>query len=364
VTLVRACLLAVAGLMLATTAGSQTVLDTLFDKLRTATDPSAVQALEASEAEITAADAELRLVSARLLAQRTQLQREQQPVSSLLAGLALMAQRPPLLAIADQHSTDELVRVRILLDATLPVIRRRAAALSTQLDASARLEQQASSARDDLSRSRALLATRREQFAALEQRSLQLASSASRQSLRAGDVALASGETVASLESSASRSRSAWALASQVNAEDPAPPRPAPSESAGPKPPFPYQLPAVAPVVDGFGAVSDAGVRSRGVTLRTGRGAPVVAPAAGVVRFSGPFRSHDGVIIIDHGGGWSSLLVGVASTVQVGAHVGSGQPLGRALGPIEVELSRNGTRVSPALIAGSSAPLSNGTKSG
>ena len=44
--LLRACLLVVAGLMLATTAGSQTVLDTLFDKLRTATDPSAVQALE------------------------------------------------------------------------------------------------------------------------------------------------------------------------------------------------------------------------------------------------------------------------------------------------------------------------------
>ena len=42
----RACLLAVLGLMLATTAGSQTVLDTLFEKLRTATDPSAVQALE------------------------------------------------------------------------------------------------------------------------------------------------------------------------------------------------------------------------------------------------------------------------------------------------------------------------------
>lgn len=43
---VRACLAAVVGLMLATTAGSQTVLDTLFDKLRTATDPFAVQALE------------------------------------------------------------------------------------------------------------------------------------------------------------------------------------------------------------------------------------------------------------------------------------------------------------------------------
>jgi hypothetical protein len=36
-----------------------------------------------------------------------------------------------------------------------------------------------------------------------------------------------------------------------------------------------------------------------------------------------------------------------------------GQPLGRALGPLSVELSQNGRRMSPALIAGSSAPLSN-----
>jgi tetratricopeptide (TPR) repeat protein len=42
----RACLLAVLGVMLAATAGSQTVLDTLFEKLQTATDPTAVQALE------------------------------------------------------------------------------------------------------------------------------------------------------------------------------------------------------------------------------------------------------------------------------------------------------------------------------
>lgn len=325
---------------------------------------AAMQALEASEAQITAADAELRLASARLAAQRGELQREQQPVASLLAGLALMAQRPPLLAIADQHSTDELVRVRILLDATLPVIRKRAAALSAQLGESARLEKQASAARDGLSRSRQLLLTRREQFAALEQRSLRLASSAARQSLTAGDAALASGEDIATLQNDASRSRSAWALASQVNAGDAAPPRPAPPESAVPHIPFSYRLPVAAPVTDGFGAVSDAGIRSRGVTFRAARGAAVVAPGAGIIRFSGPYRNHDGVVIIDHGGGWASLLVGVASTLQAGTTVTAGQPLGRALGPVEVELSRNGTRVSPALIAGSSTPLSNAAKSG
>jgi tetratricopeptide (TPR) repeat protein len=46
VKILRACLATLLGVMLATTAGSQTMLDTLFDKLKTATDPFAVQALE------------------------------------------------------------------------------------------------------------------------------------------------------------------------------------------------------------------------------------------------------------------------------------------------------------------------------
>ncbi|MBV9528186.1 peptidoglycan DD-metalloendopeptidase family protein [Sphingomonas sp.] len=325
---------------------------------------AAVQALEASEAQITGADAQVRLISARLAAQRARLRQEQQPVSSLLAGLALMAQRPPLLAIADQHSTDDLVRIRILLGATLPAIRRRAAALSAQLGESTRLERQASAAREDLERSRILLTDRRRRLAALEQRSLQLAGSASSQSLTAGDAALASGEQAATLQRAEAGSRSAWALASAVAAADPAPPRPGAAASPSPRAPFAYQLPAVAPVVEGLGAVNGAGVRSRGLTLHTGRGAAVIVPAGGVVRFSGPYRSHDGVVIIDHGGGWASLLVGVAANLQPGTRVAAGEPLGRALGPIEVELSHSGTRVSPALIAGSSEPLSNGAEGG
>ena len=325
---------------------------------------AAVQALEASEAQITVANAQFQMISARLASQRARLQREQRPVSSLLAGLALMAQRPPLLAIADNHSTDDLVRIRILLASTLPVIRSRAAALSAQLGESTRLEQQASLARTSLGRSRQLLATRRQQLAALEQRSLQLASSATSQSLNAGDTALASGEQIESLQRTEASSRSSWALATALAAADPAPPRPSQGQGSALRPPFPYVLPAAAAVVEGLGAVNNAGVRSRGLTLQTARGAAVTAPAAGIVRFSGPFRSHDGVVIIDHGGGWVSLLVGVAANLQPGTRVAAGQPLGRALGPIEVDLSRNGTRVSPALIAGSSAALSNGSEGG
>jgi len=117
-------------------------------------------------------------------------------------------------------------------------------------------------------------------------------------------------------------------------------------------------------VIEGVGSVSESGVRSRGLTLRTPRGAQVSTPAAGIVRFSGPFRDFDGVMIIDHGRGWMSLLLNVSSALKAGDRVSVGQPLGRALGPLGVELSQNGRRMSPALIAGSSQSLSKGGKGG
>jgi murein hydrolase activator len=89
-----------------------------------------------------------------------------------------------------------------------------------------------------------------------------------------------------------------------------------------------------------------------------------MVPASGVVRFSGPYRSHDGIVIVDHGGGWMSLIVNVATPLKSGDKVRIGEPLGRALGPIGVELSQNGRRVSPALIARSSQTLSNAAKGG
>jgi len=47
-TALRTCFAALLGVMLATTAGSQTMLDTLFAKLQTATDPMAIQSLESA----------------------------------------------------------------------------------------------------------------------------------------------------------------------------------------------------------------------------------------------------------------------------------------------------------------------------
>jgi septal ring factor EnvC (AmiA/AmiB activator) len=333
-------------------------------KLR-AEQAASAQALEAAEARITAADMQLRIASDYVAAHRRQLAEQQRPVSSLLAGLAVMGRRPPLLAIADRGSSaDELVKVRILLDATLPVIRARTAKLSAELNEGKRLERSAAQARAEQISSRQNLVQRRQQFAALEQKAADLAARTGRQALSAGDVAISASENVESLRGSAGSVRAAAVLAAQLASDEAAPPRPASPEGVQSRPPFPYELPVAAPVTEGLGAVDASGVRSRGLTFASWRGTPVTAPASGTVRFSGPFRDYDGVLIIDHGGGWMSLIVNVSSGLHAGDKVQLGEPVGRALGPLDVELSQSGRRISPALIAGSSQNLSKAPKGG
>ena len=325
---------------------------------------AAAQAIEAAEARISAANARLQLASAYIAAHQQRLAAEQQPASSLLAGLATMARRPPLLVLADRGGTDELVKVKLLLDATLPVIRNRTAHLSAELAEGQRIRQTALDAREELERSRDNLAARRQRFADLEQKSIKQALASGGEALGAGDIAMAASENVENLRAQQVSGQSIRRVAEQLALEDPTPPSPFRPEAGPPRLPFAYQLPAAAPVTEGLASVNVSGVRSRGLTLDTAPGVAVTAPADGVVKFVGPFRDYDGVIIIDHGGGWLSLIVNVGSTLKVGDRVRLSDPIGRALGPLQVELSQNGRRISPAIIAGSSQSLSKASKGG
>ena len=325
---------------------------------------AAAQGIEAAEARISAAEARLRLASAYVSAHRQQLATEQRPVSALLAGLATMAQRPPILVLADRGGTDELVKVRLLLDSTLPVIRSRTGRISAELAQGQRLRQAALTARGELSKSRNELVQRRQRYAALEQKAVQQALASTGQAIGTGDLSMAAGESVERLREQQADSQSIRRVAAVLAGEAPAPLSPFRPEGTQPSTPFTYQLPAAAPIVEGMGSVNDSGVISRGIALATGRGTPLSAPADGTIKFAGPYRDYDGVLIIDHGGGWLTLIVNAASTLHAGDKVRLGDDIGRALGPLQVELSRNGRRISPALIAGSSQNLSKDAKGG
>jgi tetratricopeptide (TPR) repeat protein len=100
--LLRACLAAVAGLILSASVhaqnnGSSTMLDTLFAKLQTATDPSAIQSLEAAIWEqwtMVPGDAE------RQLMMRGIAEMEQQELQSALVTFTRLIDQAPELSEA------------------------------------------------------------------------------------------------------------------------------------------------------------------------------------------------------------------------------------------------------------------------
>ena len=323
---------------------------------------AAAAAIEQSEAEISATDAALRLARAQVLLGEERLARRRAPLAALLAGLATMGRQPPLLAMADGSSIDEMVRVRALLDATMPVIEQRSAALAADVAGRRRLAAAVNQARADLTAQRGKLAQRQREFATLEARAAERASALQGQAFNAGDRVLASGEALGEAGSAANERRAARATAAELVPLGLAPARPMRGDAPLPASDFAYSLPVDAPLLDGLGSVDRNGIASRGVRFAAVRGARIFAPAGGVVVFAAPYRGQDGLVIIDHGDGWTSLLLGVASDIPKGGKVRRGDPLGRALGPVGVELRRAGRPVSPAFIAASSVPLSNGAK--
>ncbi len=320
---------------------------------------AAAAAIEESEARIGESDARLRLAQAQVALAEQRLGRKRAPLAALLAGLVTMGRQPPILTLADQGSVDEIVRVKVLLDATMPVIQRRSAALQAELSDRRRLAQQADSARAALADGRAELAKRQQRFAELEAKAAERAQRLAGEAFGAGDRVLASDEALALTSSEAAARQQERQVASRLAQLDFAPPRPMRGDSALPPLDFGYSLPVEAPLLEGLGSVSRAGIASRGVKFATARGAPVIAPADGEVLFAAPYRGEDGIVIIDHPDGWTSLLLGISSAKPKGSKVRRGEFLGRALGPLGVELRRDGVPVSPALIAASSVPLSN-----
>ncbi len=315
---------------------------------------AAAAAIAAAEAQISAMDADLALREALVRAHQERLSAKQAPAAALVAGLVNLGRRPPLVSLADERDLSGMVRMRALLEVAVPRIRAESAGLSADLAASRKLAEEARSARRDLAEARASLAKRQQDFAALEARALDRAARLDAGALGADDRMTVAGEGAVSLGNQWEREVAARRLAQTLAALPDAPRRPFTPEQGGESPPFALTLPVDAPVTDGLGQVSASGIRSRGTTFASRAGMPVAVPADGTLLFAGPYRRHDGIVVIDHGNGWMSLLIGVRSSAAKGVRVVRGAPLGKALGPVTLELSINGRPRSAVLIAGPS----------
>ncbi len=312
----------------------------------------------AAEANLATASARVALVERLLTDQRAKLGRAQAPVARLLAALESLARRPTIVAVAQPGSVDDLVHVRAVLGSALPVVRQRTEAVRTELAETRRLQASATLAAKALADGRARLENDRIALATSEARHRQRSQSLGRGALSESDRALALGERARDLVDGMAATTNAKATAASLIALPGPIPRPIAPVTTPPAPPRGvYRTPVAGRLVTGFDEVSDAGVRSRGMTFATAPRARVVAPAAGTVRYAHRFRDYGTIVIIDHADGWTSLITGLASTTaKPGNRVTMGTTIGAASSEdprITVELRRRGRPVDVAALIGS-----------
>jgi septal ring factor EnvC (AmiA/AmiB activator) len=305
--------------------------------------------IEAAEADITASEARLRLVEQLRREQRARLAEQQAPLVRLTAALQTMARRPAALALVQPGSVDEVVHVRALLASTLPEIRARTAGLRAEVERGNELRRQADLAVAALTASREDLKRRRVALARFEDRQRARSQGLMETALNESDRALAFGERARELDALQGSRAFQDALRARLARLEPPPLRPV-NPPAGPAPNR-YVMPVEGRLVTGAGELSDAGVHARGLTLDVAAGAAVVAPAPGRIVYARAFRSWGQVVIIDHGGGWTTTLTNLAGlVVHAGDRVSRGDAVGRAAaaGHLSVELRHAGQPVAIA----------------
>lgn len=338
---------------------------------KTAREAAALAArIQSAEAQIAAAQASYSLAQQGRARLARSLANRREPLVRLTAALQTTARRPLTLSALQPGSLKELVYVRAVLDSAVPQIRARTATLRSDLEEGRTLERRARRALTTLRESERDLRVRRQELAALETRQRIASREARAVAAREDERALALAEDardldglISKLDDNAKLRRELAALPGpllrpdDLSAQTPLAEAPPQAESPVEPPvqtaaaPADFQLPVQGRTVTGFGETRNSGLRSKGLVLSPAAGAQVIVPASGRVAFSGPYEGFGQVVIIEHDGGWTSVVTGLArATVAVGERVIGGGPLGVAGDENEligVELRRSGEPVNP-----------------
>lgn len=319
--------------------------------------------VEEAQADIAAAAARIALVDRLLDDQQARLAVQQGPIARLVAALCSLALKPSAVSVMQPGSVSDLVHVRAVLGSTIPLVAAHTAGLRGDLDRTRRLRADAVLAAQSLVESRRRLETNRVALARLEAEHRLKSQDLSRTALAESDRAIGLGERARDLVDQMKATGDA-ATTGRALAQLAGPlPRPA-QPGEGPPMPLPWtttsapwRLPVTGKLITGFGEISDGGVTARGLTFAVAGEADVSAPAAGKVVFAGPFRDYGNVVIIDHGGGWTTLVSGLGTlSVRLNEAVGQGALIGAAQAGedrrITVELRRKGRAVDPVALTG------------
>jgi len=277
-------------------------------------------------------------------------------MSLLLGALQRLAVEPRETLVLGWRSPMETVVTAQLLGFALPPIEAKADRLRADLGEIADLRSQALRQRQDITRATTSLKTAREslqQLVALKA-SLRQTTEDERRAAAARVRALTEQaddlrELLAALPPTATpQAQDSAAFAAGIRLERPDDLKAFPTKRVGLAPPV------RGTVLIGFGDQALDGSSSHGVTFETQPEGQIVAPHDGQIVFRGPFRGYGEILIMEHPGGYHTLLAGLGrADVVVGQWLLAGEPIGVTESPrggkarLYVELRRNGRPIDP-----------------
>lgn len=320
--------------------------------------------IQATEADLSAAEARIALIEKLRTEQRLKLAQQQEPLTRLLAALQVFTRKPTALMLLQPGSTRDAVHLRAVLAHMAPILRKRTEGLRKEIARGAQLRGDAERAAALLDSTRDRLAEQRKELMGLAATHRTAADKLKGSALAEEDRAIALGEEARDItglmnrlnEDAGSRNRLANLPGPVLRPDNPAAAAAANDQAAPAVPELAYRLPVSGTLVSGLGDVSDTGVRSRGISIAPRGEALVVAPSSGRVVFAGPFKGYGRIVILDHGGNWTSLVTGMeALYVKVGDQLIQGSPMGRvgSMRPtVTVELRRGTTPVDITRLVG------------
>lgn len=302
------------------------------------------------ESELTRLEQDAEALTRRADLLKTQISEDRAQYVELLAALQrLEASPPPNLALSPKNAK-RAADAGLLMATLSDQLKQRAEALSLNLTALNVTKSQILIKQDELSQTRSKLDRETTQITAgLGQKSKLEAKLSDERKVAAAEADKLAAESKNLLELIAKLEREAMKVV----------PRPKPGRKATPKVVLPKGTKRFAEAkgnmlrpVSGR-LLKKFGRGEKGLTYTGRPSGKVLAPYAGRVEFSGPFKNYDQVVILNVGDGYFVLLTGLDDLyIGAGDTVRRGEPVGalpnRTGVELYIELRRDGSPVDPA----------------
>ena len=304
----------------------------------------AVADLREHERTIVAINESLHQLEAQRNQRQAELESRREQAGSMLSALVRLTALPPEAALVGRGVSDDRLRTALLMRGLSPRLQERAALLAGDIKGIRKAEGSIAAEQKRLAAAKVDLERRYRALAQVVEQKDKLLSEQAATADRTAAIAQRLAKSAASLREflgridieRATRSAAVSAERQRRSAIAAARGLPVPSIEA---PPFRLagldgqQGGLISPVngqlVYGFG--EGEGRFTEGVTIAVAVDTPVLSPADGRVRvYAGPFRDYGILLIVEHGGGFHSVLTGLGLSEMVAGQWGT---RGRAAGP-------------------------------